>query len=121
MSNRLIKSADKSTEIYPKHGESLIDEVAKETTSEKIKKIKAQPMGLMAAFRRRRRIGLAKKEADAKRKRDLADGKTLELRQSLIRETELKEELAAAKDGLSVKEGADKERQALDRKGVVEV
>ena len=121
MSNQPMKSVDKSAEIYPKHGESLTDEVAKGTTSEKIKKIKAQPMGLMAAFRRRRRIGLAKKEAEAKRKRDLADGETLELRQSLIRETELKKELAAAKDGLSVEEGADKERQALDRKGVVEV
>lgn len=110
-----LNAVDDLAEIYPKHGESLTGEVAKEPTSEIIKRLKTQPTGLMDAFRHRRRIGLAKKQAEAKRKRDLADNKILELQQSLMRETELKKELAAARNELkTVKENADAERQQAE-------
>lgn len=113
---------DNSAGIYPKHGECLTDEVRKEPTSEIIKRLKTQPTGLMDAFRQRRRNRIATKEAEAKKKRDLADSKTLELQQSLIRETELKKELAAAKNELiTVKKMADAEKQqALGHKAEVE-
>ena len=116
-----LNTVDKSAKIYPKHGESLTDEVPKNPTSEIIKKLRTQPTGLMDAFRQRRRLGLAKKEAEAKRKRDVADNKTLALRESLIRETELKKQLDAARDELkTVKENAEAERQALAHKAEVE-
>lgn len=117
-----LKAVDKSAEIYPKHRESLTDDIPKEPTSETIKRIKTRPTGLLDAFRQRRRIGLAKKEAEAKKKRDLADRKTSELQQSLMREAELKKQLAAARDEVkSLKEAADPERrQALAQKAEVE-
>lgn len=116
-----LQTVNKVAKIYPKHGESLTDEVPKKPTSEIIKELRTQPTGLMDAFRQRRRIGLAKKEAEAKRKRGLADNKTLALQQSLIRETELKKQLAAARDELkAVKENAEAERQALANKAGVE-
>ena len=116
-----LKTVDKSAKIYPKHGESLTKEVPKQPTSEIIKNLRTQPTGLMDAFRQRRRLGLAKKEAEAKRKRELADNKTFALQQSLIRETELKKQLAAARDELkTVKENAEAERQALAHKADVE-
>lgn len=116
------KTVDESTEIYPKHTESLTDKVPQERTFETVKRLRSQPRGLMAAFRQRRRIGLAKKEAKAKKKRDLADKKTLESQQSLMRETEPGEQLAAAKnESKTVKEIADAERQqALANKVEVE-
>lgn len=116
------RSLDKSAGIYPKHGESLTDNVSEKRTSEIIRSLKTQPTGLMDAFRQRRRIGLAKKEAEAKKKRGLAEKNTLELRQSLIRETESKKQLAAAKyERKTVKEITDAERQqALASKAEVE-
>ncbi len=111
----LPKPVDKATEIYPKHGDSLTDKLPKEPTSAIIKRIKTQPTGLMDAYRRRRRLGLAKKEADAKKKREMADRETLELQESLIREMELKKQLAAARDELkSVKELAEAERRLAE-------
>ena len=114
-------TSGQSKEIYPKHGDSLMDETPKEPTSEIIKKLRTQPTGLMDAFRQRRRLGLAKKAAEAKRKRKVADNKSLELQQSLIRETELKKQLAAAREELkTVRENAEAERQALANKAEVE-
>ena len=112
------KPVTRSTDIYPKYGESLTDDVvAKEATSETIKKMKTQPRGILAAYRQRRRMGLVKKEAEAKRKRELADGRSSELRQSLIREEELKRELTAAKEELkTLKEGGGEGR----RRGLVD-
>ncbi|CAF9926410.1 MAG: hypothetical protein ALECFALPRED_003436 [Alectoria fallacina] len=117
-----LKAVDELTEIYPKHGESLTGEVPKEPTFGIIKRLKTQPTGLMDAFRHRRRLGLAKKQTEAKRKRNFADNKILELQHSLMRETELKKELAAARNELkTVKENADAERQqALANKAEVE-
>lgn len=115
------RSLDKSAEIYPKYGESLTDEISKESTSEIIKRLRTRPTGLMDAFRQRRRIGLAKKEEEAKKKRDLADKNTLELQRRLRQETEVKKELAAPKNEMkNVKEIADAERQALANKAEVE-
>ena len=110
-----LKPVTQGTDIYPKHGESLTDNVPKETTSEKVKKMKTQPKGILAAYRQRRRIGLEKKEAEAKRNQDMADGKTSELRLSLIREEELKVQLAAAREELkTLKEGGGADgRRAL--------
>lgn len=109
-----VKTVDKSAEIYPRRGDSLTDKVIKDPTSDMIKRIKIRPTGLMDAFRRRRKLGLAKKEAEAEKKRRLADNTALELQQSLIRETLLKEQLAAAQDELkSVKEVADAERRQV--------
>ncbi len=106
------KPVDKAAEIYPKHEDSLTDKVSKEPTSAIIKRIKTQPRGLMDAYRQRRRLGLAKKEADAKKKPEMADRETLQLQESLIREMELKKQLAAARDELkSVKELAEAERR----------
>lgn len=106
------KTVDKGSEIYPKHGESLSDGISTEPTSEIIKRLKSQPTGLMDAFRQRRRIRLAKKEAEAKKKRDLAHKRNSELQQSLMRETELKKQLDGAKKELeTLKEKADAERQ----------
>lgn len=132
------KTIDSSANIYPKHGESssssssssvaVAEEVPKApTTSEIIKAIKRHhPTGLVDAFRQRRRIGLAKKEADKKRKRDAAEERNDELRRSLIREAEgLREELAEAKReivAMREREGADAEttRLALANKVLVE-
>ena len=103
-------------EIYPKHGESSTDNnnnnVPKEPTSETIKKLKTRPMkGLLAAYRQRRKHGLAKREAEMKKKerRGLsADRESLELlRRSLIRET------AAANDG--VKKSVEEEMAEAER------
>lgn len=117
-----LKTVDKSADIYPKHVESLTREAPKEPTSEIVKKLRTQPTGLMDAFRQRRRIRHAKKEAEAKKKRELADNETLELQQSLMRETELKKQLAAAEHELKTfKETADAgRRQALANKAEVE-
>lgn len=115
------KTVPQSAEIYPKHSESLTHDLPKQTTSDIIKALRTQPTGLMDAFRQRRRLGLAKKGAEAQRKRNIADNKTLALQQSLIRETELQKQLAAARDELkSVRESAEAERQALVDKVEVE-
>ena len=107
-----LKTGDESAEIYPKHGESLTAEVPPVPTSGIIKRLKSQPKGLMDAFRQRRRIGLAKKEAEAKKKRDLADRKDSELQRSLMREMELKKQIAAAEMELkTLKDNADAERR----------
>ena len=119
------KPVNQSTEIYPKHSESLTDDVPKEITSANIKKMKKQPKGILAAYRQRRRIGLEKKEAEAeaeaKRKCDLANGKISELQRSLIREEELKVQLAAAREELKMlKEagGVDRRRALADNGGI---
>lgn len=118
---------DHSAEIYPKHIEPPADSqvpAPTEPTSETIKRIKTRPTALLDAFRQRRRIGLAKKAADAKRKRDLAEEreKTSELQRSLMRESELRKELAAARDELeNLRDAADPERRrTLARKAEVE-
>ena len=115
-------TVDTSPEIYPKHSECSTIQGPKEPTSDLIKRLKRQPTGLMDAFRQRRRIRLATKEADAKRKRDLADATVSELQECLIRESELREQLAAAKRDLrTAKESAEAERRrALADKAEVE-
>ena len=122
-----LKPVNQSTEIYPKHSESLTDDVPKEITSENIKKMKKQPKGILAAYRQRRRIGLEKKEAEAeveaKRTCDLADGKISELQRSLIREEELEVQLAVAREeSKMLKEagGVDR-RRALADNGSIEI
>ena len=106
-----LETADKTTGIYPKHSESLTNEAPKPPTSEIIKKLKSRPTGLMDVFRQRKKARLANKAAEVKKMRDLADNKRTELQESLIREAELKEQLAAAKSELKAfKEAAEAER-----------
>ena len=109
-------------EIYPKHIESKTNEVQQEPTSEIVKRIKRRPKGLMDAYRQRKRTESAKKEAEAKKKRDLNDKKTRELQQNLIRETELKvPQPAATNEAEIVKATANTEKeQALINKAEVE-
>ena len=102
-----LETAQKTTDIYPEHGESL----AKPPTSEIIKGLKTRQTGLMDVFRERKKARLANKAAEAKRMRDAVDNKRTELQESLIREAELKEQLAAARSELKAfKEAAEAER-----------
>ena len=109
-----LETPDKTTDIYPEHGEygeSLTTEAPKTPTSEVIKKLKTRQTGLMDVFRQRKKTRLTKKAAEAKRMRDAVDNKRTELQESLIREAELKEQLAAAKNELKAfKEAAEAER-----------
>ena len=106
-----LETADKSADIYPKHGEDLTKEAPKPPTSEIIKKLKPRQTGLMDVFRQRKKTRIANKGAEAKKMRDLVDNRKTELQESLIREAELKEQLAAAKDELKAfKEAAEAER-----------
>ena len=106
-----LETAHKTTDIYPEHGESSTLEAAKSPTSEIIKKLKTRQTGLMDVHRQRKKIRLANKAAEAKRMRDAVDNKTTELQESLIREAELKEQLAAARSELKVfEEAAEAER-----------
>ena len=116
------RSVDKSVEIYPKHGESLNKKGSNTPTSEIIKSRRTKPTGLMDAFRRKKRIALANKEAETKRNRGLAAKNTLKLQQTLTQGTELKKELAAPKNELeNVKEMVDAERRlASSNKAKVE-
>ena len=66
----------------------------KEPTPELIKEIKSRPMGLMDKYRLKRKAVLLKKQAEEKRKHELAEKKDLQV----------KEELMAASEG----EGFDK-------------
>ena len=98
------KPLKKTVEIYPEHGESLIEEVPKETTCQIIKKMKTKPRGLMAAYRQRH----AKKDAEKKKKRNLADRETFKLQESLMQEMELERQLAVVRDELkAMKEKAE--------------
>ena len=72
-------------------------------------------MGLLAAYRQRRKIGLAKKEAETKRKREVAERKEVEIREALIRDAV--EE--AKKD--RVREEAEVDGEEGDAKGVEEM
>ena len=66
-------STHQTSEIYPKHLDpSTHAVIPKEPTSENIKKLKRnRPMGLLAAYRQRRRIGRAKRETEMKRRREV--------------------------------------------------
>lgn len=120
LTSKAPNTVPQSAQIYPAHKEPLTSDLPKQTTSI-IKSLRTQPTGLMDAFRQRRRLGLAKKEAEARRKRSSAENKTLALQQSLIRETELKRQLAAAREELKgVRESAEAERLALGKKEEVE-
>ncbi len=120
------KPLDNSTAIYPAHSASLTNTTPSEPTSTTttIQKLKSQPKGLLAAYRERRRIGLAKKEAEAKKRRDLADRTNDELQLSLMREAELKKRLEKVEEELRrVRDGDGDEggrRRALASKGEVE-
>ena len=106
-----LETADKTTDIYPEHGESLTTETPKTPTSEIIKKLKTRQTGLMDVFRQRKKTRLANKAAEAKRMRDAVDNKMTALQESLIREAELMEQLAAARSELrAFKEAAEAER-----------
>ena len=117
-----LETADKTTDIYPEHGESLNTETPKHLTSEIIKKFKTRQTGLMDVFRQRKKTRLANKSAEAKRMRDAVDDKMTALQESLIREAELKEQLAAARSELKAfKEAAEAERlQVLGSEAEVE-
>ena len=106
-----LEVPDKTTDIYPEHGEDLTTEAPKPPTSETIKKLKTRQTGLMDVFRQRKKTRLANKAAEAKRMRGAVNNKITELQESLIREAELKEQLAAARSELKAfKEAAELER-----------
>ena len=104
------ETAHKTTDIYPEHGEDLTNAAANPPTSEIIKRLKTRQTGLMEVFRQRKKTRLANKAAEAKRMRDAVDDKTTELQESLIREAELKEQLAAARSELKAFKEAERLR-----------
>ena len=60
----------------------------KEPTSELIKEIKSRPMGLMDKYRLKRKAGLLKKQAEEKRKHELAEKKDLQVKEELMAASE---------------------------------